>query len=202
VTNTTVRGVTVISTEDNTTRYNNLAVDGFTYGVAAPKNSDYAYVVNQLNATISDIDLSDTTPVVENGIKDNDHKMETPYALGTFIGGTPPATPSDLTGTTDRYDRIDLTWSDNSDDELGFVIQRRIKAEEGEEEDDYRQIVQVGTDVTSFTDEGLEDSTTYEYRIYSFNEVAESGYAVSAPAEGVTTVEGRFSWCFIGTLMN
>lgn len=201
VSNTSANRGTVISTTDNTVSQDNLAVGGLTYGAAAPRNGDYAYVVKQSDGTITEVDLSAATPYITTGIKDADHPLETPYALGAFIGGVPPARPSDLTGTATSYDRIELTWTDNSDDELGFKIERRIQAEDDEEENSYIRVARVSADTTSYTDAGLLGGTTYEYRINAYNEAADSDYVTTGASGGVTTEEGGFSWCFIGTLL-
>ncbi|MBT8340021.1 MAG: fibronectin type III domain-containing protein, partial [Desulfatitalea sp.] len=175
-------------------------VTGSAFGIAAPKNGSFAYLVDQTdNNGIYALNTNGKLDEVTSG--DEAFQLNTPYALGAFMGGAPPVAPSDLTGTTNTYDRIDLTWSDNSDDELGFKIERRVKPEDGEE-NSYVEVAQVGQDVTSHTDGGLVGNNTYEYRIRAFNEAADSGYAIlSGDGGGVTTEEGGFSWCFIGSLL-
>ena len=158
-------------------------------GVACPRNGDFAYVINQTSNFISRIEIANTgTPVTEIGTGEIDNA----YAMGAFIGGTPPTTPSTLTLTVVSYDQIDLSWTDNSSDELGFKIERRL--ETGER---YVQIAKVSSDVTTYTNDGLRGGTAYRYRVRAYNEAADSDYAVSSSA---TTDEGRFDWCFIGTL--
>ena len=113
-------------------------------------------------------------------------------ALGAFIGGTPPDAPSGLDATAKSYDEIELTWTDNADDELGFSIERRRDSE-----DAFTRIAKVDADVTLYSDDPLKDDTTYHYRISAFNEAAESDYSNQATT---TTDEGQFTWCFIQTL--
>jgi len=202
VSNTNAARGTVIDIATNSVLYDNLAVGGPTYGAAAPKNGTYAYAVKQSDGTITEVDFSADTPFVQTGFKSNSHPLETPYALGNFIGGAPPASPSQLTGSAPSYDRIDLTWSDNSDDETGFKIERRIKAGDGETEKSYRQVARVSADTTAYTDSGLLGETAYEYRIRAYNDAADSTYATTDTSSGaITTAEGGFSWCFIGCLL-
>ena len=77
---------------------------------------------------------------------------------------TPPAAPSNLTGRFTTPTSIALTWQDNSDNELGFQIQR-AKSPGGP----WSVVGIVGANVTSYTDTHLAPSTTYYYRVGAFN---------------------------------
>lgn len=193
--NSTLDGnsVTVIRTSDNVV-VRHLPVGLRPYGVAAPMNADFAYVINQgtesIASSISEVDIRGGSPVTTSISIPDAQSIQTPYALGAFIGGPPPAAPSALEGTATSYDRIDLSWSDNSEDELGFAIERRVTG--GAE---YEEIARTGPGRTSYSD-GVVSQTTYQYRIRAFNETASSGYAESGE---ITTPEGQFHWCFIGT---
>jgi len=156
-------------------------------GVACPKNGDFAYVVNQTGNSISKIDIVSQTVTTVGA-----DRIDGAYGLGSFIGGTPPAVPSGLAAAKNGNDEIDLTWTDNSSDELGFKIERRFDTETH-----YAQVATVGADITSYDDTGLEAGKAYTYRVRAYNEAADSDYATSA---GTTTDEGKFSWCFIQTL--
>lgn len=162
-------------------------VGGKPLGVACPKNGDFAYVVNQTDNSVSKINYVEDTMDTIPGLT-----ISGAYGLGAFIGGTPPDAPSDLSAVKDGDDRIDLSWTDNSSDELGFKIERRPDTG-----DQYVQVGTVDADDTTYTDGGLLDGTTYHYRVRAFNEAADSDYTASA---GATTDEGKFSWCFIQSL--
>jgi YVTN family beta-propeller protein len=164
-------------------------VGGQPLGVACPKNGDFAYVVNQTGNSISKIDI-DSQTVTEVGAG----RISGAYALGGFIGGTPPAAPANLAAEKNGNDEIDLTWTDNSSDELGFKIERRLDTETH-----YTQVATVGANVTDYTDTGLESGKAYTFRVRAYNESADSDYSASA---GATTDEGRFSWCFIQALLD
>lgn len=75
---------------------------------------------------------------------------------------TPPAAPTDFSGSADSDSEITLTWTDNADDEIGYIIQR-----EGEE--GFVNVGSVLADETSFTDTGLNDDTAYTYRLLATN---------------------------------
>jgi hypothetical protein len=89
----------------------------------------------------------------------------------TVTANTPPqpvTAPSNLSGLASDT-TVALTWTDNSDNETGFRVER--KTAEG--------FVAVGTvapEVETFTDTGLFPNTQYTYRVVALN-----GSAVSAP---------------------
>jgi hypothetical protein len=115
--------------------------------------------------------------------------------MGTFFGDTPPRTPSRLEAEPYGKGRIDLSWTDESTDELGFKIERRR-----ESENNYIQIATVDENSTTYEDANLSNDTVYFYRIRAYNEAADSPYSIAASAK-----TERYSvqvWCFIKTLLN
>jgi phosphodiesterase/alkaline phosphatase D-like protein len=94
-------------------------------------------------------------------------------SAGTTRGGTltfttsavPPAAPSNLIATAVSASQINLAWQDNSNNELGFHIERCT----GAQCSNFVQIDSVGANVTSFQSTGLTASTTYRYRVRAFN---------------------------------
>lgn len=88
---------------------------------------------------------------------------------------TPPTVPQNLSATPASTSRIDLSWSASSDPETG-VASYRV----------FRDGSLVGTSGgTSFEDQGLQPSTTYEYRVSAVNEDGLESDR-SAPALGTT----------------
>ena len=78
-------------------------------------------------------------------------------------GSQPPAAPSNLSATARSRTRIDLTWTNNSNDEDGFKIFR-----------DGSQIATVGVDTTSHDDNDLICGTTYRYYVKAYNGFGDS----------------------------
>lgn len=114
--------------------------------------------------------------------------FDTTYAAGTdaFVAhidtsttGLEPAQPTNLTAVAVSMSRIDLRWTDNSDNELGFEIYRRLGSG-----GDYSLIGTVGVNITRYSDEGLQPDTQYVYRVRAFNVVGQSPY--SNPAKATT----------------
>jgi uncharacterized protein (TIGR02145 family) len=79
-----------------------------------------------------------------------------------------PLPPTGLTGSVISPTQINLTWTDNSTNESGFKIERRIGSA------NYAVVGTVNQDVLNFSDSGLTPSTTYTYRVYAFNAVGNS----------------------------
>ncbi len=82
---------------------------------------------------------------------------------GTTCEATVPAAPSGLTVTTLNDSQVQLDWTDNSADEEGFIVSR-----------DGVDIANVGADVVTFTDGGLDCETSYTYAVRAQNCAGES----------------------------
>ena len=79
-----------------------------------------------------------------------------------------PIAPSNLTGVVVSNTRVNLSWTDNSTNETGFKIERRLDG------GNYAVIGTVNTDILNYSDSGLIAYTNYTYRVYSYNAVGNS----------------------------
>jgi YVTN family beta-propeller protein len=187
VTNSLADTVSIISTDTRTVS-RTVAVGDRPLGIAAPANGDFAYAVNQTDQTVSKITTTGTVTTIDSA------DIDGAFALGAFIGGSAPDTPSELEAVSKSSSQIELTWTDNSTDTIGFIIERRKDGQ-----DNFEAVRRVDEDSTTrYADTGLARGTTYEYRVSAFNEAAESGFSDTASA---TTSNEQFSWCFIHTLL-
>lgn len=66
-----------------------------------------------------------------------------------------------------------LAWNDNSNNELGFKIERAG----GTGSSGYVQIGQVGANITTFTDTTAVGDVPYSYRVRAYNAAGDSGYS-------------------------
>ncbi|MBW1996630.1 MAG: fibronectin type III domain-containing protein [Deltaproteobacteria bacterium] len=94
--------------------------------------------------------------------------------------------PSDLTAAAVSSTQVNLSWQDNSYEELGFVVERRIGGR-----GKYLEVGVVDANSTTFSDVNLTPNTMYSYRVYAFTERYRSGYSnvasVTTPVPGWVT---------------
>jgi len=100
-------------------------------------------------------------------------------------GGPSLPAPTNLDATAVSSSGIDLTWQDNSDNEIGFKIERGLDGQS------FSQVDTVGANVTSYEDTGLNEETTYYYRVRAYRrknrrQIIHSAYSNTAN----TTTQG------------
>lgn len=71
-----------------------------------------------------------------------------------------------------------LTWTDNSNNEKGFEIERALYT--GSTLGNYAKIATVGENITTYTDDTPEKGKKYSYRVLAFNDSGKSDYSASA----------------------
>lgn len=98
------------------------------------------------------------------------------YFTPTLATGATPTPPDNLVATAVAFNKINLTWSDVSNNETGFRIYRATTAT-----GPYLPVASVGANTTSYQDTNLTGNTTYYYRITSFGEFGESGLSLQVP---------------------
>ena len=95
----------------------------------------------------------------------NDSAASSPGCATTLSPpSTLPAPPSNLAAMVVTPTYITLNWQDNSNNELGFQVQRASSTA-----GPWSVVGSVGANVTSFTDSNLTASTTYYYKVNAFN---------------------------------
>jgi hypothetical protein len=114
--------------------------------------------------------------------------------MATSEAGAPPKipnAPSDLTAMPSSTTQIDLAWTDNSNNEDGFAIERKTGVA-GE----WGQIDLVGADVTTYNDMDLDPETEYYYRVLAYNTIGDSAY--SNEANATTQAPSEHIYNFVG----
>ncbi|MDQ7064157.1 MAG: sulfatase-like hydrolase/transferase, partial [candidate division KSB1 bacterium] len=107
-------------------------------------------------------------------VTDDASLTDTAYVdiIVTDPGPQPPQAPTTLTATAVDTSRIDLSWTDNANNEDGFKIERKDPGSTT-----FVEIAQVGANVTNYSDTGLNPNSTYTYRVLAFNADGNSGYS-------------------------
>lgn len=82
-----------------------------------------------------------------------------------------PNDPSNLVASAIDYFSVKLNWSDNSGNERNFTIERSTDGS------NFVYVDSVGRNVTTFSNKGLKDQTTYYFRIRALNAIGYSGYS-------------------------
>ncbi len=90
---------------------------------------------------------------------------------------SPPAAPSSLKASAISATQVSVTWKDNSSDETEFRLQRSANGGST-----WTQVAIVAANATSYSDTGLQPSTSYGYRIQSCSSAGCSSYSNAATA--------------------
>ena len=89
-----------------------------------------------------------------------------------------PRAPTNLTATAVSSSQINLSWTDNSNNETGFVINRTQDPSKL-----WNYVTTVAANVKSYSDTGLHASTTYFYRVQAINAGGGSAWSNTASAK-------------------
>jgi hypothetical protein len=98
--------------------------------------------------------------------------------------GRIPKAPSNLRATAAGTSQINLAWTDNSTNEIGFRIQRSLDGVH------FTEIRVVGVNVTTYADTGLTAATRYYYRVRAYNGSGASAFSNTANATTASTGGG------------
>jgi hypothetical protein len=143
----------------------NYIFDGLINGSYAltPGKTGYTFTPTSRNVTINGLDVTNQN--------------------FTGISGT-PIPPSNPAAVAVSSSQINLSWTDNSTNETGFKIERKIGAGGS-----YSQIATVGANVSTYSHTGLAAGTTYYYKVRAYNASGDSTFTneVSATTTSITT---------------
>ena len=90
-------------------------------------------------------------------------------------------TPANLVATAFSSSRIDLRWTDSSNNEEGFKILRKMGT------GSFTQIATVAQNVVTYSDTALSPEETYSYAVFSYNATSNS---VNSNTANATTLPG------------
>jgi len=153
---------------------NNTYTDLMTVSDTSSANVQMALLPNSLNGAVYiRVRDSDRTAGNKNlGTIFVDHL----YIHADNAPGSPPSTPSGLAASALSASSIELLWTDTSDDELSFELQRST------DQSNWAGLSNPAADATMATDTGLLAATTYYYRVRAFNLSGSSSWSTTASA--------------------
>jgi formylglycine-generating enzyme required for sulfatase activity len=125
-----------------------------------------------------------------NGLGNSDYSSEVEITSAACPASVPTA-PSDLTAVVVPQDKINLHWTDNSDNENGFKIERKTGST-----GTYVLLFTTGADVTSYSDTGLLVDKIYYYRVYAYNSAGDSDYSNEFQTSTPGTMTSIPAGCF------
>ena len=101
----------------------------------------------------------------------------------------PIPAPTNLKAIKDNPDttNVKLSWDDNSSNELGFILQRKLG--DSASVAAYSSIDTLAANTTSYVDSTTADTTKYTYRIYAYNNDTVSAYSNHATITTALPVE-------------
>ncbi|MCG8699527.1 MAG: BspA family leucine-rich repeat surface protein, partial [Bacteroidales bacterium] len=97
------------------------------------------------------------------------------------IDETTPNAPTGLSGSLSNTSIVELSWTDNSDVENGFIIQRQKGT------GSFKKIGTTIPNVTTFTDRSIKSSGDYKYRVKAYNYVGSSNFSDTISINGINT---------------
>ena len=114
-----------------------------------------------------------------------------PQVTAFGVIAAPPAPPTNFAVVTPSYSQTEaeLTWTDRSDNETGFTIERSTSSTFATIEKTYTAVA----NSNRYNDWGLEQGKTYYYRVRAYNAVGQGAnsatatLAIPAPPPGVPT---------------
>lgn len=92
--------------------------------------------------------------------------LEPPAAISAASsgGGSPPAAPSSAVALAFGFNRINVAWTDNSTDELGFEVFRSTTGPAGP----FTRLGAASANAALYVDKGLNATTEYCYQVRAF----------------------------------
>lgn len=91
------------------------------------------------------------------------------FQQGEVNNGSAPTAPSALSASAVSYNQINVSWTDNSNNESGFEIYRSTNSDIG-----FAPVGNAAANATTFSDNSVSPATTYYYKIKSIGQYGES----------------------------
>lgn len=113
------------------------------------------------------------------------------FASSFNPGGTAPAIPTQIKAIATSYNKVNVSWTDNSTNETGFEVYRATSTA-----GPFTIVTTTGAGVTAITDSTVQAATTYYYKVQAVNLYGGSGYdpgSLSGLSYNLYTIPGTWS---------
>jgi glucose/arabinose dehydrogenase len=133
----------------------------------------WALTYDGINPATNQLLLTASRAITSFGVDINNELYVVTYD-GIIYRFTPTASivaPTNLRFTVNNANSITLNWNDNSDNETGFKIERKVDS------GNFVFLETVNENTTTYTDNTVNDTHGYSYRVYAYNSTASSGYS-------------------------
>jgi subtilisin family serine protease len=163
--------------------------------MAAPHVSGIAGLIKAFNPSLSHTEIKLAIESSVDAKASLNGLVATAGRVNAYNAIIPCSAPSNLSAGAASAYQIDLGWTDNAHNEMGFRIERK-ESPTGV----YSQIATAPPNAAGYTDTAVSPSTTYSYRIRAYNAAGNSGYSneddTTTPAALPPSDSGN-SICFI-----
>ena len=147
------------------------------YFIITKRTSIQSYKSSAITPLNKETDSSPDKNFVQSVISDTANLSSGSSGYSTSV--LTPVSPSNLVVTTISSSQINMTWTDNSNNEDGFKIERQteVKTDNSWAKTEYVQIAVVGMEITAYSDVTLLHSSHYKYRVRAYNQSGDSDYS-------------------------
>ncbi len=132
------------------------------YGYLGGPGSDFRYAVWGYKHSLDESDDDPEGSIFGCWVDSSSYYTGTVPSMPVADG--PPAAPTNLIATGVSDTQINLSWQSNSDNELGFRIERKNRPKGY-----FHEVDAVGAGVESYSDTDVQAGETYYYRVRAWN---------------------------------
>src|SRR3972149_991417 len=133
----------------------------------------WALTYDGINPPTNKLLLTSSVSIASFGVDINNELYVVGYngIIYRFIPTASIIAPTNLRYTVNSPNSITLNWNDNSNNENGFRIERKVGSE------NFVLLESVDENIITFTDNSVVDTQMYSYRVYAYNSTASSGFS-------------------------
>jgi hypothetical protein len=116
--------------------------------------------------------------------------------INALVDVTPPVTPGKPILETEEEDRIEISWTPNTEEDLDRYVVQRAENPDGP----FNNVATLDPDETTYVDKRLDPGTKYYYRVIAYDDTgnpSEPSQVIEAQTEEPVSFFEEFLWLFI-----